>query len=257
MSKNKRLNIGVFVLVLVFIVLSVYQIYYVAHLSDTLNLDYGAKVTFEEIKDRLDHEMDQLWLIDIAQVVFASLVLLALYMKVRFLTLEMKLYQSFKSNKESQEEEVEAVIEENSVCRIENIEEHKQILISLKSDFNAIVNHLSMLSEASSGLIYEFNDDTLNPIGSFATLKKHSFYSQYKVGVGVVGEVAKSKCPIVVNEIDTTELAISSGLGEALPRQLIVLPLLFDDVLVGVVELSYLESLTDVEQEKLRQLCVI
>lgn len=256
MSNRKRFKGGIFVLVIVFIVLSIYQIYYVAHLSDALNLDYGAKVTFEDIKERLDNEMDQLWLIDIAQVVFASLVLLALYMRVRFLELEVNLFRAFKTSREEVKETMSVEIKEVK-CRIQNIEEHQQILITLKSDFTALLNHIAMASEATSALVYKLEDDVLSPVGSFATVKKFSFYSNYRVGVGVVGEVAKSNYPIIINDVVTTELAISSGLGDGLPKQLIVLPLLFDNELIGVVELAYLDQLSEGEQDKLRQLCDI
>lgn len=257
MSSRKKKSIGIVILVLVFIILSVYQIYYVAHLSDALNLEYGADVTFEEVKQRLENEMDQLWLIDIAQVVFASLVLLALYMNARFLRLELNLHKSFRASEEETNEDFVEQEQEEIKCRIENVEEHKQILISLKSDFEAMINHIAMATSASSALMYELNDDTLNPVGSFATVKKYSFYSPFKIGVGVVGEVAKSKHPIVMDDVNTTELVVSSGLGKTLPKQLIVLPLFFEDDLVGVVELSFLDSLTDEEQEKLRELCDI
>jgi signal transduction histidine kinase/CheY-like chemotaxis protein/HAMP domain-containing protein len=61
---------------------------------------------------------------------------------------------------------------------------------------------------------------------------------QYRIGQSLIGQVAKSKRPIVVQEIPPGYIKISSGLGEAPPANLAVLPLLFEGQVLGVVELA-------------------
>src|ERR1700689_1890536 len=60
---------------------------------------------------------------------------------------------------------------------------------------------------------------------------------QYRIGQSLIGQVAKSKRPIVVDEIPPNYIKISSGLGEAPPSNLAVMPILFEDQVLGVVEL--------------------
>ena len=58
---------------------------------------------------------------------------------------------------------------------------------------------------------------------------------QYQIGQSLIGQVAKSKRPIVVDEIPPGYIKISSGLGEAPPANLAVLPLTFEGQVMGVV----------------------
>jgi signal transduction histidine kinase/CheY-like chemotaxis protein/HAMP domain-containing protein len=61
---------------------------------------------------------------------------------------------------------------------------------------------------------------------------------QYRIGQSLIGQVAKSKRPIVVDEIPQGYIKISSGLGEAAPANLAVIPIVFEDHVMGVVELA-------------------
>jgi signal transduction histidine kinase/CheY-like chemotaxis protein/HAMP domain-containing protein len=77
---------------------------------------------------------------------------------------------------------------------------------------------------------------------------------QYLIGQSLIGQVAKDKRLIVVDQIPQGYIKISSGLGEAPPANLAVLPLLFEDEVLGVVELASFTHYTPVQVELLEQL---
>ena len=76
---------------------------------------------------------------------------------------------------------------------------------------------------------------------------------QYRIGQSLIGQVAKSKRPIIVDEIPQGYIKISSGLGEAPPANLAVLPIMFEDKVQGVVELASFTKFTPVQIDFLEQ----
>jgi signal transduction histidine kinase/HAMP domain-containing protein len=77
---------------------------------------------------------------------------------------------------------------------------------------------------------------------------------QYRIGQSLIGQVAKSKRLMVVNEIPPGYIKISSGLGEAAPANLAVLPIRFEDQVLGVAELASFTRFTAVQVSLLEEL---
>ena len=77
---------------------------------------------------------------------------------------------------------------------------------------------------------------------------------QYRIGQSLIGQVARSKRSIVVRDIPEAYIRISSGLGDAKPASLIVLPLLFEDQVLGVIELASFTPFSQVAADFLEQL---
>ena len=77
---------------------------------------------------------------------------------------------------------------------------------------------------------------------------------QYRIGQSLIGQVAKSKRAIVVDDIPQGYIRISSGLGEAQPANLAIMPILFEDQVLGVVELASFTKFTAIQIAFLGQL---
>src|ERR1700742_1843059 len=77
---------------------------------------------------------------------------------------------------------------------------------------------------------------------------------QYRIGQSLIGQVAKSKRPIVVDDIPQGYIKISSGLGDASPASLAIMPLLFEDQVLGVLELASFSKFTPIQLAFLEQL---
>ncbi|MER5423134.1 HAMP domain-containing protein [Streptosporangium roseum] len=76
----------------------------------------------------------------------------------------------------------------------------------------------------------------------------------YGFGDSLVGQAALAKRPILVEDIAAGYLTISSSLGAAGPVNLIVLPIIVEDQVLGVIELASLNRFTQVHRAFLEQL---
>jgi signal transduction histidine kinase/HAMP domain-containing protein len=78
--------------------------------------------------------------------------------------------------------------------------------------------------------------------------------SQFRLGQSLVGQVAKTKKPIVVTDAPAGYVKISSGLGQAAPVSLVVLPIVFEGQVLGVIEAGSFSPFTQVHRDFLGQL---
>jgi signal transduction histidine kinase/HAMP domain-containing protein/CheY-like chemotaxis protein len=77
---------------------------------------------------------------------------------------------------------------------------------------------------------------------------------QYRLGQSLIGQVARSKRSIVVGNLPEGYVTISSGLGEAPPANLAIVPILFEDQVLGVIELASFTAFSPVQTDFLEQL---
>ncbi|MDI2132399.1 hybrid sensor histidine kinase/response regulator, partial [Yinghuangia seranimata] len=78
--------------------------------------------------------------------------------------------------------------------------------------------------------------------------------TRFRLGQSLVGQAALEKRSILVEQAPPGYIKISSGLGEASPVNVVVLPVLFEDQLLGVLELASFSPFTQVHRNFLEQL---
>ncbi|MGW6980823.1 HAMP domain-containing protein [Streptomyces sp. NPDC054932] len=76
----------------------------------------------------------------------------------------------------------------------------------------------------------------------------------FRPGEGLIGAVAEEKRMILVENTPPGYLKISSGLGEAPPAHVIVLPVLFEGKVLGVIELASFTPFTQIQKDFLSQI---
>jgi len=76
----------------------------------------------------------------------------------------------------------------------------------------------------------------------------------FALGEGLIGQAALEKQLIVVNHIPADYLKIRSGLGEGLPRHLLIIPFLYEEKVYGVLELATVRRFKKFEVKFLQQL---
>ena len=103
------------------------------------------------------------------------------------------------------------------------------------------------LSEESGG------ETTLRLIAGYGLRADKDAPIQYRIGQSLIGQVAKSKRPIVVDDIPPGYIKITSGLGEAPPSNLAVMPIMFENQVMGVVELASFSKFTPIQIAFLEQ----
>jgi signal transduction histidine kinase/HAMP domain-containing protein/CheY-like chemotaxis protein len=121
-----------------------------------------------------------------------------------------------------------------------------------------IMDELAPLVSAQHGTFFMSEpvsgDTQLRLIAGYGLRADKAAPIQYRLGQSLIGQVARSKRPIVVANLPEGYVTISSGLGEAPPANLAVLPILFEDQVLGVIELASFTEFSPVQTDFLEQL---
>ena len=121
-----------------------------------------------------------------------------------------------------------------------------------------MMDELAPLVGAQHGTFFlsePVNGDTqLRLIAGYGLRADKTAPIQYRLGQSLIGQSARSKRSIVVADLPEGYVKISSGLGEAPPANLAVLPILFEDQVLGVIELASFTAFTPVQTDFLEQL---
>ncbi len=97
-------------------------------------------------------------------------------------------------------------------------------------------------------------DPELRLLASYAHSGENVLKTGFKLGESLVGQAALEKHRILLADVPTDYLKVSSGLGESRPMNIVVLPILFEGEVKGVMELSSLDRFNPTHQAFLDQL---
>jgi HAMP domain-containing protein/CheY-like chemotaxis protein/signal transduction histidine kinase len=120
-----------------------------------------------------------------------------------------------------------------------------------------LLSELAPLVNAQQGVIYQMGaEDSAEMVllSAFAGDGDDGHLRRLKVGEGLVGQCASEKRRMLISELPPNTISIRSGLFEAVPRNVIVLPVLFEDRVKAVIELATLNNFTTSHLAFLEQL---
>lgn len=119
---------------------------------------------------------------------------------------------------------------------------------------NVVADFLATYLNAQIATVYLHDGDKgeLYLTGSYAFIKRKSLNDKFKVGEGITGQAAKNRQMISITNVPEDYTRITSSTGDAVPRNIVVAPLLHNRQLAGVVELATTEVLTDQKLEFLK-----
>ncbi|MFL5981736.1 MAG: response regulator, partial [Gaiellaceae bacterium] len=124
-----------------------------------------------------------------------------------------------------------------------------------------IMSELTPLVGAQHGAFFmmespdgEGDDFELRLISSYGYKQRKNVPTHFKIGEGLVGQSALELKPILLTQAPEDYVRITSGLGEASPVNVIVLPVLFEEQVMAVVELASFQRFTPTQQTFLEQL---
>ena len=98
------------------------------------------------------------------------------------------------------------------------------------------------------------NASRLRLLAGYAAGGETSLGKHLDLGEGLLGQCAITKQKILLSNPPPDYIRISSGLGSAAPRNVLVLPVVFEGQLKGVIELASFEGFSDTHQAFLEQL---
>jgi len=123
-----------------------------------------------------------------------------------------------------------------------------------------LMSEVTPLVAAHHGAFYiadgtdEDEETELRLIATYGYKERKSLANRFKVGEALVGQAALERKPIVITQAPEDYIRIASGLGEAAPTSIIVLPVLFEETVMAVIELASFTPFTEIQQAFLDQL---
>ncbi|WP_372443043.1 HAMP domain-containing protein [Actinomadura barringtoniae] len=121
-----------------------------------------------------------------------------------------------------------------------------------------IMSELTPTASAQYGAFYlaeQAADDTeLVLIAGYGVKKSRNGRVRFTLGEGLVGQAAMERRTILIADAPTGYIKIGSGLGDAVPVNIIVLPILFEDTVLGAIELASFGRFSDVHLAFFNQL---
>ena len=121
-----------------------------------------------------------------------------------------------------------------------------------------VLSELCPVVSARQAEFYIFDAGEASPqlklLASYASEAKEEHGRRISIGQGLIGQCALDKEKIELNNCPADYLRISSGLGEAPPRSILVLPLIFEGQVRGVLELASFQGFNPTHQAFLDQL---
>ena len=109
-----------------------------------------------------------------------------------------------------------------------------------------LLSELAPLVNAQQGLIYQTDSEDSNTMMLLSAYASNADGQLERVamGEGLIGQCAREKQRMLIQDLPPNTLAVRSGLFEAVPRNVIVLPVLFEDRVKAVIELATLNEFT-------------
>ena len=110
-----------------------------------------------------------------------------------------------------------------------------------------LLSELAPLVNAQQGVIYRMGADnppSMTLLSSFADNGENGHKKRLELGEGLIGQCSLEKRRMLITEMPLDAVPIRSGLFQSVPKNVIVLPVLFEDQVKAVIELASLSDFT-------------
>lgn len=110
-----------------------------------------------------------------------------------------------------------------------------------------IIEFLANYTKSQIGAIYLFKDDGYLHLKGQYALKGQNLTETLEIGQGLIGQVVKTGKPILLEDVPQNELSITHATGNIKPAQLIVLPIIRNEISIGGLELGTIGKYSDLQ----------
>src|SRR5437588_2567791 len=120
-----------------------------------------------------------------------------------------------------------------------------------------LLSELAPLVEAQHGVLYQVESDGfagLRLLASYADHPTSGNPPRLQIGEGQIGQCARDGRRMILTEIPDNIVPIRSGWFKAQPKNVVVLPVLFEGQVKAVIELAALSAFTELQLSFLEQL---
>jgi HAMP domain-containing protein/CheY-like chemotaxis protein/signal transduction histidine kinase len=120
-----------------------------------------------------------------------------------------------------------------------------------------LLTELTPLVNAQLGVIYQVESEggqSLRLLSAYADDGANGHPQRLRLGEGLIGQCAADKRRLLITELPTYAVPIGSALFKVVPRNIIVLPVLFENQVKAVIELASVRQFTALQTMFLEQL---
>jgi len=110
-----------------------------------------------------------------------------------------------------------------------------------------IIEFLANYTKSQIGAIYLFKDDGYLHLKGQYALNGQNLTQSLELGQGLIGQAVKSGKPILLDDVPQNELTITHATGNIKPAQLIVLPIIRNEISIGGLELGTIGKYSDLQ----------
>jgi len=167
--------------------------------------------------------------------------------KIVELTVERKPDENF--NEQTINENNEEIIQEALAINKKIIRNSNPKLF-----YESVLQELAHRFDLVQGMLFTIDSDK----ETFKLKATYAYYSDreitdFKIGEGLSGQVIKDRTPLIITNIPDNYITILSGLGKSTPKILYLIPVIQDEIPIGLIELAGFNPLSDREVKVLYQ----
>ncbi len=126
--------------------------------------------------------------------------------------------------------------------------------VTLKQATDKALHLLCEKLNAPVGAIYLLDKDCYHLSGSHGLALRDHAENWFALGVGVIGQCAKDRQPVVISPVPKELPAISTGLAEFQPHELVAYPIQHKETVFAVIEFATMTAMTPRHHEFLREI---
>jgi len=110
-----------------------------------------------------------------------------------------------------------------------------------------IIEFLANYTKSQIGALYLFKDDGYLHLKGQYALQGQNLTQTLELGQGLIGQAVKTGRPILLDDVPQNELTITHATGNIKPAQLIVLPIIRNEISIGGLELGTIGKYSDLQ----------
>lgn len=147
----------------------------------------------------------------------------------------------------------------NGIAKFSNLLRDTQHLEPQEASFGFIKNLVEYL-KANQGAVYliedaQPKDKYISMVATYAYSRRKHLKKRIEIGEGLIGRCILEEDVIYMDDLPADYLIITSGLGQATPKSLIIAPIIVNEQIFGAVEMASFQRLQEHEIEFVRTIC--
>ncbi|AHM63267.1 histidine kinase hamp region domain protein [Flammeovirgaceae bacterium 311] len=124
---------------------------------------------------------------------------------------------------------------------------------------NSVLTELVKYLKANQGSMFiisgEGSEKYLELVATYAWNRRRYRDARFEIGEGLIGQAVLEKDYVYLTDVPANYINITSGLGDANPRSILIMPLKVNDEVVGALELAFFHTLEQYQIDFVEKVC--